>query len=304
MEKANKITGFGFANPNILLAVIKYSKYIPIPIFDATQKSYDSIKTMWKRHKADPRRKVVLVKGLDVLERLKADAPVDLSQSIVTVFDALNKLAVRQEVAMVDATPGTAKDASLPTFTPLRFDLDTVLEGSAIGLPELTMSTVEAFAEAVVEDAVEAPPPKVKTPKKTAKERAPAPEVVEEAVAEQVPAPAPVVSDSLAALFDVFLASIADEKLRNKASQWVAARIEGLLDKDTWQKALTKMQAGGAEPELVRASMRVLKETGRLQSLRNAYRDTVDNGARPTTAALRAGVSVDDLKWLLARWTE
>lgn len=274
MEKPNKITGFGFANPNVLLAVIKYSKYIPIPLFEATQKSYKSVQDSWKTYKNDKRRKVLLVRGLDTLERLKADAPIDLSQAIVTVFDSLNKLAAHKFVMLADATPGTAKDPTVPTYTVRPFDLDTVLEASMVGLPE----DVE-------------PPPAPEPPQEAAVETQPVPE--------KAPKQRP---DSLSALFDGYLASIEDEQKRQKAASWVAARIEGLLDKESWDKALGKMQGWGVEPELIRAAMRLLRETGRLAALRTAYQSVMD-GAKPKAAAVEAGVAVSDLRWLLERWT-
>lgn len=111
----------------------------------------------------------------------------------------------------------------------------------------------------------------------------------------------PATQPSLAALFDGPLGVLDQTKRRDRAAGWVAARIQGLLDKASWQAAAAKLEAWGVQMDQLTNGFRTVKETGLLDKLRAACPMVVDGASIPA-AANHTGASAEDLQWLHARW--
>ena len=295
--------GLAFANPAIVMAFIHNPTYRPHQVIDGSPAELAKIKQFLSVQ--DKRKKFMCIGGpnggCDVLRFIKANAitaGIDLSNVIVAVADAAERLQTLKGVKIVDAEAGP--DGRLRH---VRWDrIEECLADAAPGLDEPVKAAVVAAVEPVdnklPEIKLPRPPskpvePLAKPKSLTAKAAKPAP--VE-------PAPVPVIKvlarkGSLADLFDPLLAEATTDERRERAGQWVAAQIEGLLDKASWKKACEKMTIYGMRPEAVKAAMKTLKKNSLMLKLRDA-------GVFPdlSAGAVKFDVDLDDLKWLDAHW--
>jgi len=104
--------------------------------------------------------------------------------------------------------------------------------------------------------------------------------------------------NSLPRLFDPLLEAISSAKKRSWAAEAIAARLQGLLEKETWNEALEQIQKFGLDKDLVKAAFRVYKASGEWSNLLAASEALLDGNSLEKVVK-NHNVREPDLKWVL-----
>ena len=274
--------GFAFCNPVMAVVLQDYKIYISEVIKDDSPEQLELVRKFMKRYANDPRQKVLWLNGLNVLRRVQQDHPAEKMSSVLFgIFDLGDELAKNPNITIVDASlkPADGDKGKHRTFQLHKYDMNAALADA-----------VTAADFGYIKSAKE---PVVATPKITVK-----------ADATVVPAKAKKQSsppDSLQKLFEPMFAQIPEPK-RAKAAGFVAARIEGILSKEEWGKAVLRIEKYGVPAELVKAALRTYRDAGHLKPLRAAVRAVVVDGVEQETAAQVANARQVDLSWINQNW--
>lgn len=262
------------ANPSVLMVTMKYAKFRPKLIFTGGSKDLAELaRVFYDMAQTKDERKLVLFfeGGYDAFKKVR-----DVKSVSIKVPDAADPtgkaeveidqpIDLQQAVIVIVGLPTVL--ASVPGLT----IVDAKEKKSVVGVQTLTTwEPIKVDFDEILENAELGFSVKKRDPLE------------------------------LSELFDPQLQKIPDETQRRKAATWLASRVEGLLEDDRWEKAVTKMKTFGVETEIVVGAFRLLKSKGRLDALQKAARHAAT--ADPTTAAKEHKVPVSDLRWLDTHW--
>lgn len=266
--------GFAYANPNLAVMIQKYKLYVSELIKNDSPAELEAVGKFIKRSADDPRRKVLWIAGIQTLRRVQQEYPAEkLGDVLIGVFDAGDKLMKDPNIKIVDAEleAKTEADRVHQTWKMHQFDLESVMRDAAGGyeLPK---------------------PGKIVTPD--------APVKLTPVTSRRGPP-----ADSLPKLFDPMLASISTEKNRRaKVAGWIAAKIEGVLDKESWAKSMELVDKWGGSSELIKGAWRAYRDAGHLATSKAAVKAIVVEGLDVEIAAQVHSARQFDLEWLNANW--